>query len=240
MRDLPPPLPPGERTIGQLIGETIRAYGNDFWRLLPIGIPLAVVDQAIVHRSALTQVLIFELAAPFVTAAYVWACSVVYRVRPELTAFLVGLLIYLPFPLLRAFYVLPAVAWFAFIGLAVPACLVERTGFRGSLARGKRLGLADYVHSFGGLAALVVVVGIAEQALQALLRSQSDNGLRAALLLADLVLSPLLYLGGALLYQDQAARVGSPRNRTRRPRDADVHPPLDVDPAGRADAEGKS
>ena len=30
-------------------------------------------------------------------------------------------------------------------------------------------------------------------------------------LLADLVLSPLLYLGGALLYLDQAARVGSRR-----------------------------
>ena len=45
MRDLPPPLPPGERTIGQLIAESIRFYGNHFWKAIPLGIPLALVDQ---------------------------------------------------------------------------------------------------------------------------------------------------------------------------------------------------
>ena len=45
MPELPPPLPPAERTVGQLVAETIRAYGDNFWRALPLGIPLALVDQ---------------------------------------------------------------------------------------------------------------------------------------------------------------------------------------------------
>jgi hypothetical protein len=240
MRDLPPPLPPAERTVGQVIGETIRAYGDHFWRLVPLGIPLAVVDQASVHHRLLGQMAIFAVAAPFVTAAFVYACAVVYRVRPTAAAFLVGLAIYAPFPVLRAAYALPGVAWFAFVGLAVPAALVEGLRFRAAVARGRELGRADYAHALGSLAALTLVVGIAEYALQVLLHSQSDNSLRAALLLSDLVLSPLLYIGGAMLYQDQAARVGSPRPRTRSARHADVHPSLDADPSGGADAESQS
>ena len=231
MRDLPAPLPPAERTVGQVIGESIRAYGNDFWRLILTGVPLAAADQAAAHHTVLGQLPIFFAAGPFITAAYVWACAVVHRVRPTTTAFLAGLAIYLPFPVLRAGFALPAVAWFAFIGLAVPASLVEGLPFRAALARGRELGRADYVHAFGSLAALVVVVGIGEQALQTLLHSQSGNSYRAGLLLADVVLSPLLYIGGAMLYHDQAARVRS--------RGADLHPPLDADPAGRADPEGQ-
>jgi len=146
-------------------------------------------------------------------------------------AFLLGLLIYAPFPPLRALYIIPGIAWFAFIGLAVPAAMVERLGFRAALIRGRELGAADYVHALGSLAALVLVVGIAEITLTALLHSQGDSSSRAALFLADLVLTPLLFVGGALLYDYQAARVRSPG--------ADVRPPFDADPAGRADAEGQ-
>ena len=58
MAELPKPLPPQERTVGQLVGETIRAYGDNFWRALPLGLPLALVDEASVHRSlgALAQI----------------------------------------------------------------------------------------------------------------------------------------------------------------------------------------
>ena len=232
MRDLPRPLPPGERTVGQLVGETIRAFGNGFLRLLPLGLPLAVVDQLSIHQSAATQAIVFWVAAPFVVGAYVYACSHIYDVPPAKGAFLVGLLVYAPFPALRALFILPGIAWFAFIGLSVPASLVERLGYRSALARGRALGTVDYVHSLGSLAALVLVVGIAEITLTALLHSQGDASSRAALFLADLVLTPLLFIGGALLYADQAARLSSA--------DADLHPPLDPDPAGRADPEGQS
>jgi hypothetical protein len=74
------------------------------------------------------------------------------------------------------------------------------------------------------------VIGVAANVLSALLHSQSDAGLRIAVFLSDLVLSPLLYLGSALLYVDQAARVRSKG-------DADLHPALDTDAAGRSDPQ---
>ncbi len=240
MRDLPPPLPPGERTIGQLIAEAIRFYGSHFWKAIPLGIPLAVVDQASAGQTLIVQMLIYWAATPLIVLAYVRACSLVGGVPMNRTAFLVALVIYSVFPPLRALYLLPGLAWFAFIGLAVPAALNEGRGFRGSLARGRVLGSADYVHALGSLASLVLVVGVADNTLIALLHTQSGTSARIALLLSDVVLSPLLYLGGALLYVDQAARVGSPRPNRRRRRDADLHPPLDVDAAGRPDPEGQS
>ena len=234
MRELPPPLPPAERTVGQFVGETIRAYGDNFWRALPLGVPLAVADQ-FATRPQSGQVLVFLAAGPLIVAAYVWACSLVLHAQPTVTAFLVGALIYLPFPALRAILLFPGIAWFAFIGLAVPAAMVEKTRFREALVRGRRLGMTDYVHALGSLAILVLVVGIGEEALNAALHSQGDNSQRVALFGSDLVLSPLLYLGGALLYVDQAARVGSRRSERRRNRDAHFHPPVDAQPAGRAD-----
>ena len=146
--------------------------------------------------------------APLVAAAYLGPASSCTGHAPTVRRTLLALLIFAPVPFLVRLIVLPAVAWLALFGLAVPASLVERLGFRASLERGRRLGTADYVHALGSLAALVIVVGVSELTLIALLRSQGDNGQRVAHALADLVLTPLLYLGGALLYVDQAARIG--------------------------------
>lgn len=212
MPDLPPPLPPNERTVGQLIGETIRTYGERFWPALPLGLPLAVIDQVSVHRSLLVQIVVFLAAAPLMAAAYVWACVLVHRVRPTGSAFVLAVAIYLPFPLLRALYTLPGVAWLALVGMAVPAALVEGTGLRRSLRRGLELARADYVHALGSLAALVIVVGVGEITLTALLHSMGDASQRVALALADVVLSPLLFLGGAMLYLDQVARERTDRS----------------------------
>ncbi|NUR75359.1 MAG: hypothetical protein HOQ28_03605, partial [Thermoleophilia bacterium] len=235
--ELPPPLPPAERTVGQVVAETIRAYGERFWGALPLGIPVALVDQLSVRQAPGVQMLVYWAAAPLFVGAYIRACMLVLGARPNRTAIAVAVLIYLPFPALRAFFILPGIAWFAFIGLAVPAALVERRGLRDSLERGRRLGTADYVHALGSLAALVVVVGIAGNTLSALLHTQGDNGQRVAVALSDLVLSPMLFLGAALLYLDQAARVGSAASDRRRRRDAHFHPPVDADAAGRHDAQ---
>jgi hypothetical protein len=226
--------------MGQLIAEAIRSYGDNFWRALPLGLPLAIIDQFSVGQPLAVQVVIYWLGGPLIVVAFIRACSIVYGVSANRTGLLVALAVYALFPPLRAIYLLPGVAWFAFIGLAVPAALVERLGFRAALARGRELGTADFAHSFGSLAALVLVVGIADNTLITLLHSQSEASERVALGLSDLVLSPLLYLGGALLYADQAARVRSPRPDGRRRRNADLHPPLDADPARRSDPEGPS
>jgi hypothetical protein len=238
--DLPAPLPPAERTVGQLVAETIRAYGGNFWRVLPLGVPLAIVDQLSVRQPLGPQMLVYWAATPLFVAAYIRACAIVHGTRPNRVAIAVAVLIYLPFPALRAVFILPGLAWFALIGLAVPAAMLEQLGFRDALVRGRQLGVADYVHALGSLAALVIVVGISANILSELLNTQSDNSQRVAVFLSDLVLSPLLYLGGALLYVDQAARVGSGRPHRRSRRDADLHPPLDADAAGRPDHQVES
>jgi hypothetical protein len=229
--ELPPPLPPEKRTVGQVIAETIRFYGAHFWVALPLGLPLALADQSSVKETIQVQAIIYWVATPLFAAGYLWACRLLLDVRPTRTAAVLAVLIWLPFPALRAVYLLPSLAWLAFIGLAVPAAMVGRLSWREALARGRRLGLVDYAHALGSLATLVIVVGLSSHTLSALLQAQGDNGQRIALFLSDLVLGPLLFLGGALLYVDQAARLVS--------RHADLHSSVDPDRAGRADAQVK-
>ena len=230
MPDLPAPLPPGERTMGQLVAETIRLSGHVFWKALPLGLVPAVADQLSIHETLPRQMAVYWGLTPLFAAAYLWACHVVHRVAVTPVAAAVAVAVWLPFPALRALFVLPGIAWLALFGLGVPAAMVERLGFREALTRGRRLGLADYAHALGSLAALVIVVGASDSVLSALLHTQGSNGQRVALFLSDLVLGPLLFLGGALLYLDQAARgVGSRR--------ADLHPALDPDAAGRPDPQ---
>jgi hypothetical protein len=238
--ELPAPRPPATRTVGQLVAESIRFYGSRFWAALPLGVPLAVCDQASVHRSGSVQMLVYAAATPLFVGGYLWALRLVHSRAPTATAVGIAVLVYLPFPALRALYILPGLAWFAFIGLAVPAAMLEHRRFRDALTRGRRLGTVDYGHSLGALAALVLVVGVSGNTLSALLHTQGSESQRVALLLSDLVLSPLLFVGGALLYLDQAARIGSPRPHRRSRRDAHLHPPLDADAAGRSDPQVES
>ena len=46
-RELPPPLPPERRTVGQLVAESIRLYGLSFWKALALGVPLITRDERI-------------------------------------------------------------------------------------------------------------------------------------------------------------------------------------------------
>jgi hypothetical protein len=231
--ELPPPLPPEQRTVGQVVAESIRAYGNDFWRCLPLGLPLAAVGQ--LGLGGTTQVLALWLLAPFFTAAYMAAAELVLKPprdkRLRRRALVVGMIVWLPAPILLNAYVLPALAWLAFYGLAVPVVLVEGLGVRAALNRARRLAACDYVHVLGSLSTLVIVVGLSGGVLTALLHGQAQAAQRSAAFLATLVLSPLLYLGTALLYLDQSARLRS------RERDAGLHPPLDADAAGRSDPQ---
>ena len=234
MPELPAPLPPAERTVGQLIGESIRFYGGRFWTCLALGVPLAVATQASLGGTSDAQTLVLLAFSPVIAATFVQACRLVLGAQPTRTAYIVAWLVFLPVPVLVRAFILPSLAWLALFGLAVPAAMVEKLRFRAALERGRRLGLADFVHAFGSLCALVIVVVVSDFALVYVLRSQGDNGQRVAHALGDLVLSPLLFLGGALLYVDQAARVVSSRG------DASLHPALDADAAGHTDPQVES
>jgi hypothetical protein len=242
--ELPPALPPETRPVGQLIAEALRLYGRRFWVALPLGLPVAVTNQVAAGRSYWVQVLVLAAATPLLTAAYIRASLLVLGDRADRrtisTAFAAGILVILPVPLLALVYVLPAVAWLAFVGLVVPVALAEGLPFRGALRRATELARADYVHAAGSLAAITLVFGVTKIMLILLLRGSADAGERIALFLADLVLSPLLFLVPALLYFDQRARVIESPPRQRRRRDGDIHPALQPDRPGRADAEGES
>lgn len=212
----PPPLPPETRTVGQLVAETLKLYGARWQAALLIGLPTALLSAAAAgfDRAQTLEVVPFA-GALAATASFVGACAVVcgapLRSRAALTAFLVGVLVWVPFPFLATVFVLPGLAWFALIGMAVPAALVEGLGVRPALRRGIELGRADYAHALGGLATLTILVFLTQIAASLLLQNYADNSERLAAFLAGLVLSPVLFLGGALLYGDQVARVGRKR-----------------------------
>jgi hypothetical protein len=194
-----------------------------------------VLNQISAGHRVSVQVVILAAFAPALSAAYVGACLLVRR-GPWVRALGLGTLLILPVPPLMLLYVFPAVAWLALVGLAVPAAVFERLRPVAAVRRGLRLSLADYVHALGSLAALTIIFGVTKLALIVLLHEQADATERAALFLGDLVLSPLLFVGAALLYFEQVARVES-RSRPRRKRDGDVHSAFKPDTPGRSDAK---
>ena len=238
---LPPALPPESRTVGQLVAESIHLYRRRFWWSLLIGLPVAALDQASAGFSLTVQTAIVWAFAPALTASFVGA-SVLALGRPVprrnlLAAFAAGVIVFLPAPVLLRLFVLPLVLWFGLVGLAVPAAVVEGLGIRRSLRRGLELGRADYLHAAGSIATAVIVYVLSRLVLAVLLHSQADAAERASVFLADLVLSPILFLVPALAYFDQAARAALASGSRPRRRDADVHHAVEPDGAGRADTQ---
>jgi hypothetical protein len=214
MRELPAPLPPAERTVGQLVAEAMRLYGRRFWPAVALGVlpGAAGVGGAELGRGAQ---LLFALTAGalLTTASYVGAILLVAEERPEpravAAAVAVGWLVFLPVPFLASILLLPAVAWLAFVGLAVPVVLLERRGIRPALARAIELARADYVHAAGSLATLVLVALLSSSVLFFLLHGQGEATLRVAAFLSVVVIAPVIFLGAALLYFDQDARLSA-------------------------------
>ena len=239
--DRPAALPPEQRTVGQLVAESIRLYGAHFPRALPLGLVVAAVNQVSLGLGREETTAVLVLAAPVFTLAFAYAAQLVAErsahLRSWIVALGVGTLVFLPAALLFAWFALAGVLWLGLLGLAVPAAIVEGTSFTGSLRRGLALGRVDYVHAAGSLATLVVLFVLARLGLALLLESQADNTVRVAIFLADAVLGPLLFLGGALLYLDQDARLRSSGRRSRRKeRDADVSHADDAHGEGSPDA----
>jgi hypothetical protein len=208
----PTALPPETRTVGQVIAESIRIYGENFVRCLVIGVPPALLTVIGAQVSNLGKFLLTPtLGGALLTASYVYACIVVLELRPPrnriVLAWLVGWLVFIPAPVFLFGFILPALAYLSAFGLVVPVLLVEPLGVRPALARAWRLARADYVHVLGSLAALAIVALLCQLVLAFLLRGAADQALEAAIVIASIVISPLIFLGAALLYVDQTARV---------------------------------
>lgn len=202
----PVALPHAERTVGQLVAESIRFYGDNFWAVLVLGLPFLALDILSIDQPWGRQIVVGWVLGPAICAAYVRAAMLVTKTFWSWKAYAAALLVYIPYPILGV-YVLPAVLWVALIGLGIPAAVAEGLDVKAALRRGLQLSRADLGHAIGGLATLVLVVGITRIALEVLLNTQGGQAREIAVVLADLVLSPLLYVGGVLLYLDQRARV---------------------------------
>jgi hypothetical protein len=244
---LPPPLPPETRTVGQLVAEAIRLYGARFWPSLALGIGPGLLGVAAAELHGWVRVVLVIGLGPLVLASsYAGAVALVRpigRGRYVAVALAVGYLAFLPVCVSRLWIFpgvyLVALAWLALIGLAVPAALVERRGYADALRRGVQLARADYVHALGSLATLAITIFLTGLVIFFALREGSGQALRIAAVLALIVLAPLFVLGAAVLYVDQAARVESGPRARRKP-DADVPSSFESDGAGRADVEGES
>ena len=237
-QELPPPLPPEQRTVGQLVAETLNLYRRHFWASLALGLGPAAAAVGVTLVPGWWDIpFLLVVGVSLMTASYVRAVTIGVDEpldrRPLWTGFAVGYVVFLPAPVLYWIFVLPAVVWLALFGLAVPAALLEGLGFRASLRRGFELARADLVHAIGSLATLVIVAFLTSTVLFFLLRGGSEAALAVAAFLSLLLISPILFLGAALLYYDQAARA------TKRRNDADVHHAHEPDRPGSADAEGE-
>jgi hypothetical protein len=240
-RPTPPPLPPNTRTVGQLVAEAIKLYGSRFWPSLALGIGPAAVGLALAESPAVLRLpLAFTVAAAAASLSFALATGIVAREqipgRRLAQATAIGTITLAPAIVLLGFLgifgLLPAVIWLAFAGLVVPVITLER---RLSYRRAFELARADLMHGIGSLATLALVGLLSAYVLFFTLRSAGTAALRASAFLSVLVISPLLFLGGGLLYFDQLARVGSAPRRRRT--NADVHPAVQPDGAGSPDAQ---
>jgi membrane protein required for beta-lactamase induction len=117
----------------------------------------------------------------------------------------------------------------------VPVIVNERLPLRKAFRRGFDLAKADYLHALGSLATLLLVVFLTQVLLTALLHGGSKQSVHISAFLASLLLQPIIFLGAAMLYEDQAARVESASRNPRRA-DADLSHADDADRPGSADA----
>jgi hypothetical protein len=208
----PVALPPAERTIGQLVAESIRFYGEHFWGSLALGLAPAALAVATANVSRRTAFILSPtLFGALLSATYVYASVLVLGSRPSwkrlVAAGLAGWLAFAPVPFLVLAYIVPGLVWLAAFALLVPVIVVEDISVRHAFSRAWRLARADYLHQIGSLLTLAIVALLTQAVLAFILRGFGDAAVWAAYFLASVVVSPLLFIGAALLYVDQAARV---------------------------------
>ncbi len=243
---MPPPLPPETRTVGQLVAETVHLYRNNFWRSLLLGIPAAALVQVVVFqtRKELQLPVVAGAGAFLLSLSFVGASAIIAEKRPPLralaTGYFLALIVFPATPFFAIAFALPGVAWLALVGLCVPVAVIEQRSIKESFARGIALARVDYIHTLGSMATLVITFFLTRTALFFLLRGTGEATIRAGAFLADLVISPILFLGSALIYVDQRARLDRVAPAAKGESDADLHPALEPDGTGSADVEGES
>jgi hypothetical protein len=208
----PAALPPAERTIGQLVAESVRFYGDHFWPSLRLGLAPAIAAVVGANLSRRTTLIVWPTAfAALLSGTFVYASVLVLERRPArkrlAVAWLAGWLVFAPVVFLIGEYVLPGLAWIVGFALLVPVLVAEDIGVRSAFSRALHLARADLVHQAGSLLTLGVVVFLTQAVLAFVLRDFGGTAEWVTYALASIVVSPLFVIGVPLLYVDQSARV---------------------------------
>jgi hypothetical protein len=193
------------------VAEAVRLYQANWGRALAIGVLPAIVGVVTVELGGWASLVFGAVVGSLVyTGSYLVASAIVggvpLRTRHALTAYVAGVLVFVPVPFLALVMILPALVWLALLGLVVPVALIEALPLRRSFVRAVQLARADYVHVLGSLATLAILTLVCQGVVAFTLREFSDQTERLAAVLAAIVLAPLLFLGAAVLYDDQVAR----------------------------------
>jgi hypothetical protein len=211
-------------TLGELVAETIRVYGERLWAALGLG---AVYAGALVASALVHVALHFAVASLMLVATYGAAARLLLgdslreawgQVAVRLPVLLVlALVVGLPFVLASSYLllVLPAALWIAFVGFSIPVAVVEPSeegrGWVGhvsyALERTIALARVEYLHAAGVAAALLLVNLVIGIVFRGALVGFADNTAVVAGLIAQLVLSPFFFLGLSVLYFEQRARL---------------------------------
>ena len=194
----------------------MRLYGRRFWAAVALGVPptllgilLALLTANDVQRTP--RLFAFVVLFALIASLCLIVANRIASDRPQLgsswVALAAGVVVFLPLPVLVAIFYLPGLIWFAFLGFAVPAVMFESRGLGSAFRRAIQLARADYAHALGSLAAVTIVALISAGVMSYLLVQFGDQARGAAAFIAVLLLSPLLFLAAALLYEDQVARL---------------------------------
>jgi hypothetical protein len=223
-----PALEPVDRPLA--LGEIFRAaaeiYQARVWQAFGLGLvssattllSLAVDVVYVLPVVALGFTVSWALGALMATGVGLGeAWRVVVSQAP--TLLILTLLVTLPFSFaLRQLYLtIVACGWLAFAGFSIPVSVLEEgderwyARFVFALRRSFVLARAEFLHALGVMAALLIVVILVGALLIGLLQGLADNGLLAAIVIAQLALAPFLFLSLGVLYLDQRARaISSP------------------------------
>lgn len=211
--------------LGDLFAETTLIYRERFWAAIGLG---AVVGIAFVPAAIIDVfVLRILLLAPAFTIAYAGATGLAVgdglrdalartlRHAPVLLVLTIAVSVPFAIGRLDPIILFLSVFWLALTGFSIPVAVVEQDEEGGGLLerpgramrRSIDLAWAAYLHAAGVIAALVLVYIVAGNLLAIVLAGFADNTGFGALLLVQVVLAPFFFLGLAVLYFDQGARL---------------------------------
>jgi len=219
-------------SVGEVFVETTRVYGDRLWAAFALGAlsAIAFVVGVVVHPIVLVLGIAVAVTVGWAGATRVVAGDGLLEALGQVVVRAPLLLVFtvvatLPFALILtqnvvvtfAIHILFAVAWLAATGFAIPVAMVERApeDERGMhllgwvLRRSLSLARAEYVHAVGVIAALAIVYALLYVVLFGALRGFAEQVEEIAAALAQAVLAPFLFLGLAVLYFEQRARVSS-------------------------------